>query len=233
MNELELMLRDTGAELSWPQTPELAGPVLARLAARAPRRLRLRRPLVIALAALLVLAGSALAIPGVRSWLGLRSVELERVPRPLPAGRGARLALGRHVTLAQARGRLGFAPVLPTGLGTPAVWYDSFPPGGQLGLVYPHGVVVVEVVGTLEQRFLTKFMPPGTKADPLVIGSQPAVWIHGALHDYVFADRNGRVRSDHVRTAGNVLLWRHGQLLIRFEGVRSKARAVRLASSAR
>lgn len=196
------------------------------------RRLRIRRPLLIALAALLLLAGSALAIPAVRDWLGLSTVEIKRVPKPLPAGRGAKLALGTHVTLDSARAKLGFRPILPSGLGTPTVYYDGFPPGGQLGLVYPHGVVVTELEGELG-RYITKFVPPGTRLDRLTIAGDRALWIHGALHQYAYADRTGAIRTDSVRTAGDVLLWRHRNLLIRVEGARSKAQAVAIARSAR
>jgi hypothetical protein len=186
---------------------------------------------------LLLLAGTAAAIPGVRDpvldWLGLRSVRVERVPRPLPAAPGDHLGLGRRMTLAAARSRLGFTPVLPAGLGPATVYYETFPPGGQLGLAYARGVVVSEVAGHLEMRFLQKFLPPGTKAEPLTIDGGHALWIHGTPHQYAYVGRDGNIHTDSVRTAGNVLLWHRGDLLIRIEGARSKARALAIARSAR
>jgi hypothetical protein len=199
--------------------------------------IRLRRPLVIAVAALLLLAATAAAIPAIRDpvldWLGLRSVRVERVPAPLPQARGQRLGLGRRMALADARSKLAFTPVLPTGLGQPTVYYEAFPPGGQLGLVYPHTIVVSEVQGRLEMRYLAKFLPPGTKADRVRIDGERALWIHGAPHQYAYLDRTGQIRTDSVRTAGNVLLWRHGDLLIRIEGASSRPRALAIARSAR
>src|SRR3954447_15298241 len=135
MTPLEQMLQATGARIDWPATPKLDAGVVPRIQGVTPpgtgyaavwgrRRIRLRRPLVIALAALLLLAGSALAIPAVRDWLGLSSVEVKLVPKPLPVVPGQRLALGTHVSLDAARAKLGFRPVVPSGIGTPAVWYD-------------------------------------------------------------------------------------------------------------
>jgi hypothetical protein len=242
MNPLEQMLRTAGAEADWPATPDLASAVVPRIEGvrplqvgdvAAPRqRLRFGRPLAIALAALLLLAGSALAIPAVRDWLGLSSVEIKRVPKPLPTVRGAGLGLGTHVTLDAARAKLGFRPVVPAGLGAPAVYYDPFPPGGQLGLAYPRGIVITEVQGQLTQ-YLAKFLPPGTTMDQLTIDGGRALWIHGAFHQYAYADRTGAIRTDSVRTAGDVLLWRRGNLLVRMEGARSKQQAVAIARSAR
>jgi hypothetical protein len=241
MTPLEQMLQATAAEIAWPETPDLASavsygtqgarPLGARpLRSRGARRLR--RPLVIALAALLLLAGSALAIPAVRDWLGLSSVEVKRVPKPLPVVPGERLSLGTQVPLDAALAKLEFRPVIPTTLGAPTVYYDPFPAGGQLGLVYPKGIVITEVQGHLT-RYLAKFIPPGTTLDEFTIDGQRALWIHGALHQYGYADKTGQIRTDSVRTAGDVLLWRRGDLLLRLEGARSKQQAVAIASSAR
>jgi hypothetical protein len=238
MTPLEQMLRAAGTEAAWPATPDLAAAVIPRIEGVKPRhtrdhrRFRLRRPLVVALAAFLLLAGSALAIPAVRDWLGLSSVEIKRVPRPLPTIRGAKLGLGTRLQLDSARAKLGFRPVIPAGLGAPTAYYQGFPPGGQLGLVYPRGIVITEVQGQLT-RYVTKFLPPGTSMDRLRIGGDRALWIHGAMHQYVYADRTGAIRTDSVRTAGNVLLWRHGSLLVRIEGASFRQQAVTIVRSAR
>jgi hypothetical protein len=196
-----------------------------------------RRPLAIALAVFLLLAATAAAVPGIREpvldWLGLRSVKVERVPRPLPEPPGAGLALGRHTTLADALRRIEFKPVLPAGLGRPTVYYDDFPPGGQLGLVYRGGdLFVTEVLGKLERQYLFKFLQPGTGVSAVTIGGERGLWFSGP-HQYAYADRDGNLRTDSVRTAGKVLLWRNGVLLMRLEGARSKQEALRIARSVR
>jgi hypothetical protein len=239
MTPLEQMLRQAAAEIEWPATPDLASafsygtqgvrPVAVR---RRRDRVRFRRPLVIALAAVLLLAGSALAIPAVRDWLGLSTVEVKRVPKPLPVFPGEKLGLGTRVSLDTARAKLAFRPVVPTGLGAATVYYDPVPAGGQLGLVYPRRIVITEVQGHIGP-YLQKFIPPGTIVDRLMIDGERALWIHGALHQYAYVDKTGEFRTDSVRTAGDVLLWRHRDLLIRIEGARSKAQALAIARSAR
>jgi hypothetical protein len=201
-------------------------------------RPRLRRPLALALAALLVLAAGAAAVPGIREpvldFLGLRSVKIERVPRPLPAVPGTKLALGRRTTLPAARRALYFAPLVPGGLGDPVVYYERFPPGGQLALVYRKGALfITELQGRLETRFLFKFVAPGTKVDRVSINGGRGLWLHGRPHQYAYADKTGQLRTDSVRLAGDVLLWRGGGLLLRLEGARSKEEALRIARSAR
>ena len=237
MTPLEQMLQATAAEIAWPDTPDLASAIRpgtegARPLGARPRRRRIRRPLVIAIAALLLLAASALAVPAVRDWLGLSSVEVKRVPKPLPVFPGERLSLGTRVPLDSALAKLEYRPVIPTTLGTPTVYYDPFPAGGQLGLVYPKGIVVTQVQGHLT-RYLQKFIPPGTTLDEFKIDGRRALWIHGALHQYGYADKTGQIRTDSVRTAGDVLLWRYKDLLVRIEGARSKQQAVAIARSAR
>jgi hypothetical protein len=249
MTTLELMLRDAGEHAAWPATPDLAGAVGGRIAADGPDAARpprglgrpspgVRRPLAIALAALLVLAAGASAIPGIREpvldFLGLRSVKIERVPRPLPVVPGARLDLGGHSTLAAARPMLGFQPVLPSGLGAPVVWLDTLPQGGQLSLVYGRGrILFSELRGDLERRFLFKMVGPDARVDALRIDGERGVWIHGHTHQFAYADPSGAIRTDSVRFAGDVLLWRRGELLVRLEGARSKAEALRIARSVR
>jgi hypothetical protein len=249
MTPVEQMLRAAAADVDWPATPNLAAAVVPRIAAdtsrehadakpaRIRRPLRMRRPLAIALAALLLLAATAAAIPGIREpvldWLGLRSVHVERVPRPLPEPPGNGLALGRHTTLAAAQARLAFTPVLPAGLGRPTVYYEGFPPGGQLGLVYRGGrLLITEVQGRLDREYLFKLVRPGTGVEAVRVNGERGLWISGT-HQYAYADRNGEIRTDSVRTAGDVLLWRRGELLLRLEGAGSKQEALRIAASVR
>lgn len=227
------MLREAGASADWPPTPDLAAPIAPARIWRMPAR----RALALALAGLLLAAASAAAVPGVRDsvleWLGLRSVRIERVPRPLPEPAGAPLALGRHTTLADARARLGFVPLLASGLGKPTIYYEGFPPGGQLGLVYRDGkLFLTEVQGSIRREYLFKLLPPGTKVEPLQVGPGRGLWIQGR-HQFAYADRSGHMRTDSVRTAGPVLLWRHGRLLLRLEGAGTKAEALRIARSLR
>jgi hypothetical protein len=123
---------------------------------------------------------------------------------------------------------------VPPGLGAPVAWLDSFPEGGHLSLVYGRGrILFSELRGRLLRQYLFKFVGPDARVDAVRIDGQPALWIHGHPHQYAYADAAGQIRNDTVRFAGDVLLWRRGDLLLRLEGARSKAEALRIASSVR
>ena len=118
-------LERLAASLEYPPTPDVVPATLARLPERAPRArrrtlriLRARRSLAVALAAVLLLAGAAFAITPSRhailDVLGLRGVEIERVPR-LPPGLPRRPAgLGTRIPVASARHAADFTAVLPS-----------------------------------------------------------------------------------------------------------------------
>jgi hypothetical protein len=254
VSELERALAGLGAELDYPATPALAPTVRARIDA-APRPLRplfARRSLAIALALLLVGAASAVAaVPGWRhsvlDWLGLRSVKIERKQQlpVLPAGAGAQLSLGERVTLAQARRRVAFPPLVPAGRAPDAVYVDSIPSGGQLALAYKPrdglpesgstglGMLITEFRGQQPFTFLQKTLAPGTTAERVTVNGGHGVWIAGSPHIVLYTDEQGRIRDYTPRLATNTLLWRQGPLLLRLEAHISKAEALRIAASMR
>src|SRR5688572_29032345 len=91
-----------------------------RPSVRGPRR-RNRLAIAVALAVLIPAAG-AVAFPGARDdvleWLGLKSVEVRRVPELPPEAREpTRNELGDRVTLDEAQQRAGFIPIVPPRLG--------------------------------------------------------------------------------------------------------------------
>jgi hypothetical protein len=147
---------------------------------------------------------------------------------------GEKLSLGRHTTLPAARRALTFTPFVPSGMGDPVVYYERFPPGGQLALVYRQGrLFITQVQGRLETRYLFKFVGPGARVDPISVNGRRGLWLHGQPHQYAYADKTGAMRTDTVRLAGDVLLWRSGGVLLRLEGAGSKEEALRIARSAR
>jgi hypothetical protein len=162
--DLELALRDLGAHLEFPATPDLAAAVATRLrAAPAPApeprargplaRLRWRpawRRLALAgLAAVLLAAAVLVVSPGTREAvarrLGLRGVEVRlggEPPTPTVTTRpGARLelGLGELVTLGEARRRVAFHVQVPAVAGfrrPDAVYVSTQPEGGRVDFVY-------------------------------------------------------------------------------------------------
>jgi hypothetical protein len=252
MSELETRLSALAADAEFPPTPDLAAAVHARLAAAptvAPAVAWRRRRRLIALAlaaALLVPAAAVAAVPGARhavlDWLGLRGVRVERVPvspRP-PSGTTAPPAgLGRPVTLAAARARLGFPIRVPRALGAPPrVYLGDSPPGGRVTLVYParapgRRVLITEFRGSQTQDYLLKALGPGTTIQRVRVAGAPGAWLAGRPHAFIYADARGVIRQESMRLAGSVLLWERDGVVLRLEGATSKASAVRVASSFR
>jgi hypothetical protein len=242
MTNLELILRETAVE--FPATPDLVGAVSSRLEkpARAVRRPRTRRSLAIAFASLLLLASAAVAaVPDLRNpvleWLGLRSVKVERVPSTpkLPKrAPGDDLGLGDRMPLAKAVNAVQFEPVVPTGLGEPSAYVSYAFPGRVLSLVYRDGkLLLTQFRGRVPREYLRKFAGPGVPIDRVDVNGRRGLWIGGDVHGLAYEDANGQIRNDTARLAGPTLLWRRGELLLRLEGARTKAEAIRIAEGIR
>jgi hypothetical protein len=253
MTELERRLTQLGHELDWPPTPDLSSSVRRRLAPQ-PRLRRppiMRRSLAIALAALLVLAGGVLAaVPSVRDavleFFGLQGATVERREQ-LPRAPDLRpLNLGERSTLERARASLGFEPLVPRAAGRPsAVYVNGGVAGGELSLAYrarqglPEarstglGLLVTEFRGDLAPEYVGKIAGEATRIEPLRVAGQRAIWMEGAPHFFFYRRPDGSYADEELRVAQNVLLLERGDLLVRFEGAFSRARAVELARSLR
>jgi hypothetical protein len=164
--ELEGMLRDLGAHLDLPATPDLAQAVATRLReapappareprargrlARLPRLPGWRRLALAGLAAVLLAAAVLVVSPGTREAvarrLGLRGIDI-RIggERPTPTvttrpGERLELGLGERVTLEEARRRVAFPVLVPAAAGfqrPDAVYVNPDQPlGGRVDLVY-------------------------------------------------------------------------------------------------
>jgi hypothetical protein len=257
---------DLRRELEWlaaefPATPDLRATVVDRIAAdapasaasrpprrrasgRPPRLGGLPRPLRVALIAALVLllaAGTVLAASrAAREFFGLRGATVERTATPPPALDRHVLALGRRVSVAEARRAAPFPLLVPAALGEPdaahvlgeevSLAYEprpGLPEARQLGL----GLLVTEVPGTTV--VIGKLAPPTTRVQPVRVGPYRGIWIEGAPHFFGYRDSDGRFREGTLRAAGNVLLLERGDVLVRLEGELTRDRAIAIARSLR
>jgi hypothetical protein len=228
-----------GRALEFPPTPELAPGVLARMRTRRARR---RRALVAALAALALVAAVLAASPGARSaiagWLGIGGVRIVRVDELPVVPRRAEPALGERVSLAEARRRVPFAVTWPRSQGEPdEVYVRDFPEGGTVTLVYGSvrrpRLVLSEWRGLTYEPVLLKTVGIGTRVDPVRVDVSRGVWVTGAPHLVVAADRDFEEWTEALWLAGNVLVWERGGRAFRLEADIAKEDALRLASDTR
>jgi hypothetical protein len=214
----------------------------------------LRRAMVLAAALLILAAGAAVAgrlgLPGVRIIFSKTppTVPATSPPTrvsPTPSAPGSALGLGDRVSLDTARAGVSFpvrVPSLPV-LGEPDEIYRSFDlPGGRVSFVYrprpgfpasKDGValLVTEFQGQAHRDLLVKVAGPGTRVDHVRVRGYPGLWIHGAPHEIYYEGADGQIERDTVRLSGNVLVWQEGGVILRLEGARSLAEALRVAVS--
>ena len=217
MSELERELRNVGAEIEYPPTPDLAGAVRERIEARRRSRFSLsRRKLALAFAVLAAGLGAAMATPQARTaileWLGLRGVAIERVATEPSAPLGADLDLGERVSLAEAGRHAGFSPLVPRGgLGDPdEVYVRTSAAGEQVAFVYRTGdgerLLVTQFRASLRAEFIEKSAGPGTTIERVAVNGEPGFWLAGAPHTVVYVNEAGEPVPDTLRLAANTLL---------------------------
>ena len=230
MSELERCLAQLGRELDWPPTPQFR---VAPAAAPA-RAFPLRRTLALALLALLVLAGAAYAVIEIFELRGATVERREQLPAAPPPGP---LRLGARVdSVAAARERLGFEPLVPSAAGPPdAVHVRDDIPGGELSLVYGEqpGLLVTEFRGDLVPEYLGKIAGAATRVERLSVDGERAIWIAGAPHFFFYRPPGGEFAERRLRLARNVLLLERGRRLVRLEGSFGLERALDLVRSLR
>ncbi len=229
---------------------EAAGPAGAGAAwSRLPR---IWRPVLVALLVLAVALGGAMAVEPARSalldWLGFGAVRIERrAPEVAPGRLGAGLGLGEPVTLERARRAAGFRVAVPAVLGEPAaVFFARDAQGGpRVSFTYPPrpglpradqtgvGLVVTQLRGRTSPA-IGKAIGPGTTLERLSVGGEPALFLAGDPHGFVFEPAPGQPVYEDDRLAADVLLVdRADGVLVRLEGRMSRATAVRIAASMR
>jgi hypothetical protein len=250
--DADAVAEGSGAERPAPKRPAAERPPAERPPAGRRRAFPIaRRSLALAFVALLLLAGAAFAaLPGVRhavlDFFGLRGATVERRTTLPPAPPPRPLHLGTRSTLAEVRGRLGFAPLVPSDPGAPdGVYVRRTVPGGELSLTYrprpglPRarstklGLLVTEFRGDLSPEYAGKIAGQATRVERLRVDGDPAIWVAGAPHFFFYRTPDGRFEDRRLRIAQNVLLLQRGRLLIRLEGAMDRDRAVAIARSLR
>jgi hypothetical protein len=231
MSELERRLVDLGRELEWPHTPRF-DTAPARRSARRP----LLRPLALGLAILLAVLGAVLALsPGARSafleLFRLKGASVELV-ETLPQVETRPVDFGERVSRDEAERRVGFELL---DVGEPDAIFVQGSPMASLvyGPVENPRLVLSQLRGSVWDEILKKVGSRGTRVDKVVVNGERGLFISGDEHFVMFRDANGQITDAPTYLAGTVLLWNHGELLLRLEGDLSKAEALKLARAAK
>ncbi|HET7700746.1 MAG TPA: hypothetical protein VFM06_07775 [Candidatus Limnocylindria bacterium] len=251
--ELEATLRDLGARLAYPMPTRLADAVRARLGAPRPMRAGWRALVPALVTAAFLLLVVAAGVPGARATagelLGLRGIDIFRVPAVPTSGPGVETAIpGERVTLAAARAGVSFTVRVPASpiLGTPDLVYLDVSAGAErVTLVYRDrrgiprssvagvSAIVVEFRGTVDEQLFAKAAGPGTRIERVNVNGGRGYWMEGEPHLFFYRDANGAIRDETLRLAGNTLLWEQDGVTLRLEANVTKDEALAIASSLR
>ena len=230
MSELERRL--LALEIDVPEAPDLAAAVLARVEGRP---FPWRRTVVLAIALLAVAIAAAFAVPQARTsilhFFHLGGATVERVQTLPPAVE--RSGLGRPTSLAGARRAVGLPLALPPLERKPARAYVLDDAVATVVLQAHGQPVLLSEFRSTDEAYLKKLVGGSTIVEPLRLRGELGLWIEGAPHTLSYIDRSGRFRERTILIRGNVLLWLHGPLTLRLEGMLTKAQAFRLAGRIR
>lgn len=257
---LENVLRGLDTSRMFPPTPDLAWQVGDRLRGAgavegsSPTAIPSRRWFAIAAAvAVLVIGAAVLAIPTSREtvagWLGLRSVQIVTVTAtPELPSTPVKLDVGSPMPLEEAQRMVEFELLVPDldWLGEPdETYYQDWPPGGQVALVYRSrpdtlpesnlagaGLLITQFEANLNAAGgYGKGIPPGTTIEEVTVNGGHGIWIEGDLHTFFYTDREGNPGNERIRLAGNVLLWEASDVTYRIESSLPRAEVFQIAES--
>jgi hypothetical protein len=187
--------------------------------------------------------------------LGLRGIGIEWIedaPAPAPSPAGARLMLGRAVTIDEARAAVDFPVVVPMKeafANPPEVYLMGESEGPMVSFVYPPspglpqsevagvGALLTQFRGEAERNLIEKGLlangeDPQTRLETVTVNGNPGFWITGAPHAVFFVCYDaGECRQERYRLAGNVLLWEQDGVTLRLESALARDEAVAIAES--
>lgn len=230
-DDLIAELRALGDFLDVPAAADQRAAVRARLTRREETR-RWRIWLIGVLVAVAAAIGAveparAAVVSAVGDLLRVAGIEVRTGPAALPAGPSpSPLPFERTTTLDAARRAVRFPLRVPAALGDP----QEVTIADQARVVtfaYRNGRVRLDQCdGTIDPVFL-KQAPNAQWVD---VGTDYGIWL-AAPHEVTYVDRNGVERTVTARLAGPTLIWSHGSVTYRLEGIASADEALEVARS--
>jgi hypothetical protein len=261
--QIEDALRQLAGAIDTPPAPDYADRVVQQLGAGTGAHARARRflsgrgtrRLLLAAAVLLLTAGVLAAVPATRhafaSWFGFSGITIHSVPggSPVPPPTTpAPLAAGSQVTLAEAQRAAGNRITQPQQLPAPARVYlrrdgaavvvtlayltvPSLKPTPETG----YALIVTEIFDAGDP-VLEKILHMGATAEPVRVGTNDGVFVHGPQEIINIDHTRTSYGSDVVhevepRASANTLIWNDHVATYRIEGAFTLDLAVSLAGT--
>jgi hypothetical protein len=216
MTDVVAALGDLAASLDWPDGEvDVSARALALI--EAPRG-RARWPYVAAAA----VAAIAVGVPVAAHQLavgGVRIVLTGEVPPEITAA----AHLGRQAELRVDAPR-------PPSLGNPAAAYEGEPLDGYTE-VWPGPVIISSFPGTLDDELVEKRVYEGSTLERTTVDGEPAYWIGGKAHGFLYLDERGDVREETLRLSDHALIWTRDGTTYRIESSLALAETRALAES--
>ena len=242
------LLNESAASFAYPAAPDLRLRVVARIPGHVQRAERRQRRLITVAAAGLLVATVTLTVTllvlrdvrhAVADFLGL-AVPGERIsvapaplpgvtPTPLPPPRPLE-SVATPATLDEAERRLGFRPVVPTGLVATKVYLVDF-----IGI--PAAVIRgpnydLWQFKASEGFFGKQIFIGSTEVEQLTLDGLPAYWITGGPRLVTFFDTAGKEVAGTERTlTGHALVFARNGISYRIEGDLSREEALVIAAT--
>jgi hypothetical protein len=232
--------------------PERDLSIAVRAAITVPRRrVRARTSMRVRIAAVAAAIVTAVALtPTARAaivdFFHFGAEDIRHEPPPTQPGPvvGSELAtlLGPRTTLAGARDHMPVVVPGAAGFTRPDDVRYAPDGNGHTTLVYRArrglraapgtgvGLLVEEFAGD-GTTLVTKYVQGMTRAEPVTVDGNPAVFVSGAPHPVFYDTPDGRGVTFAGRLAGNALIMQRGPLTIRLEAELPRAEMVRIAAS--
>jgi hypothetical protein len=103
-------------------------------------------------------------------------------------------------------------------------------PGGEVELDLAGGAIVTEVEGGINTGFFGKMVGSDSQVAEVSVGGTSGYWFSGAAHLFFYMDATGQFRSDQLRLSGDTLVFERKGVIVRIEGAKNQADALRIAA---
>ena len=218
-----------------------AGDQRAAVRARLTRRKETRRWRIWLIGVLIAVAAAigaveparAAVVSAVGGLLRVAGIEVRTGPAALPAGPSpspstnpSPLPFEQSTTLDAARRAVKFPLRVPAALGDPQE-VTIADQARVVTFVFRHGRVRLDQCdGTIDPIFLKQ----APDAQWVEVGADTGLWL-AAPHEVTYVDRDGVERTVTARLAGPTLIWSHGLVTYRLEGLPTLDEALKVARS--